>query len=321
MMRTPDLRNHVGGSLLPPAKSAACRRWLLNVLVASGLFLLGAAPIPAAEAPASEQAAASPTPSLLEGEVIAIVDGDTLHVATEGVVYVVDLAGIDAPEKGQPSGDMAAQVLHLKVLNKQVQVLTFQGVPSNPNVRRITPVPTDTKARESPGRLRGRLRGILYCNGCINAELVREGIVWHDPREYPSKALAEAQERAKTLRRGLWQGGEPPIPPWQWREQQKQLRSQTPSPLPSGQINDLSRFFEAQTPRTFVEASAAVPSEPAPAAKNASVKPASEAAPAGDYWLTTSSGIRHNSKCRYYKKSKGRPCGANEGRPCKKCGG
>lgn len=41
----------------------------------------------------------------------------------------------------------------------------------------------------------------------------------------------------------------------------------------------------------------------------------------GEYWLTTSSKKRHNSKCRYYKKSKGRPCGKEEGAPCKSCGG
>ena len=39
------------------------------------------------------------------------------------------------------------------------------------------------------------------------------------------------------------------------------------------------------------------------------------------YWLTISSGIRHNSKCRYYMNSKGRFCGPDEGRACKLCGG
>ena len=39
------------------------------------------------------------------------------------------------------------------------------------------------------------------------------------------------------------------------------------------------------------------------------------------YWLTIKSGIRHNSTCRYYRNSKGRACGPNEGRACKVCGG
>jgi hypothetical protein len=32
-----------------------------------------------------------------------------------------------------------------------------------------------------------------------------------------------------------------------------------------------------------------------------------------------SSGVRHNAQCRYYRADK--PCGANEGKPCKTCGG
>jgi micrococcal nuclease len=41
----------------------------------------------------------------------------------------------------------------------------------------------------------------------------------------------------------------------------------------------------------------------------------------GQHWLTESSGVRHNSGCRYYQSSKGRPCGLDEGRACKVCGG
>ena len=39
------------------------------------------------------------------------------------------------------------------------------------------------------------------------------------------------------------------------------------------------------------------------------------------YWLTSSSRKRHNSSCRYYQKSSGKPCGAEDGIPCKLCGG
>jgi regulator of replication initiation timing len=39
------------------------------------------------------------------------------------------------------------------------------------------------------------------------------------------------------------------------------------------------------------------------------------------HWLTTSSNKRHNSNCRWFKNSKGRPCRADEGIPCKICGG
>jgi hypothetical protein len=39
------------------------------------------------------------------------------------------------------------------------------------------------------------------------------------------------------------------------------------------------------------------------------------------YWLTIKSSVRHNSKCKYFHHSKGRPCDKDEGRPCKICGG
>ena len=39
------------------------------------------------------------------------------------------------------------------------------------------------------------------------------------------------------------------------------------------------------------------------------------------HWLTISSGVRHNSKCRWFKNSKGRMCAPDEGRACKVCGG
>lgn len=39
------------------------------------------------------------------------------------------------------------------------------------------------------------------------------------------------------------------------------------------------------------------------------------------YWISQKSKIRHNNKCRNYKKVKGRSCGPKDGKPCKICGG
>lgn len=39
-------------------------------------------------------------------------------------------------------------------------------------------------------------------------------------------------------------------------------------------------------------------------------------------WLNTKSGVRHNRSCRWFGNTLGgRPCGPDEGRPCKQCGG
>jgi hypothetical protein len=39
------------------------------------------------------------------------------------------------------------------------------------------------------------------------------------------------------------------------------------------------------------------------------------------YWITTSTGKRHNSTCKYFKKSKGYQTNEKIGSPCKICGG
>ena len=39
------------------------------------------------------------------------------------------------------------------------------------------------------------------------------------------------------------------------------------------------------------------------------------------HWITNSSSKRHNSRCRYFKNSRGRMCDPNAGIACKICGG
>ncbi|MBI2442253.1 MAG: hypothetical protein HYV35_12900 [Lentisphaerae bacterium] len=40
------------------------------------------------------------------------------------------------------------------------------------------------------------------------------------------------------------------------------------------------------------------------------------------YWLNTKSSVRHNRSCRWFGNTvNGRPCGQDEGRACKQCGG
>ena len=40
------------------------------------------------------------------------------------------------------------------------------------------------------------------------------------------------------------------------------------------------------------------------------------------YWLNSKSGVRHNRSCRWFgNTTNGRPCGPDEGRACKQCGG
>ena len=80
---------------------------------------------------------------------------------------------------------------------------------------------------------------------------------------------------------------------------------------------------EAKTQRLglWQEASATPPWE------HRSLKKQSAAIKIGDavslgYWLNTSSNSRHNSACKWYKKTKrGRSCSRSEGKACGQCGG
>ena len=39
------------------------------------------------------------------------------------------------------------------------------------------------------------------------------------------------------------------------------------------------------------------------------------------FWISAKTKVRHNKRCRNYRRVKGHPCGPNDGRPCKSCGG
>lgn len=39
-----------------------------------------------------------------------------------------------------------------------------------------------------------------------------------------------------------------------------------------------------------------------------------------EHWISPT-GKRHNSRCRYFKQGNGKPCDADDGEPCKICGG
>ena len=67
------------------------------------------------------------------------------------------------------------------------------------------------------------------------------------------------------------------------------------------------------------QAGNALPPPSVDAVKTNSVDAASGNAPV--YWLSKTSGKRHNLRCKYYNKPDGRFCGPNEGVPCKLCGG
>ena len=141
----------------------------------------------------------------LSGRVVAIADGDTLTVLTKGREQVrVRLSDIDTPERRQPYGQRARERLSDLAFGKQVQVVV-----------------RDTDRY-------GRTVGRVWADGMdVNAAMVRDGAAWVYRRYSQDEGLRQAEDEARTARRGLW--GLPEAertPPWEWRAAERRSRVQ-----------------------------------------------------------------------------------------------
>jgi endonuclease YncB( thermonuclease family) len=137
---------------------------------------------------------------LITGRVVAIADGDTLTVLDRSnTQHRVRLAGIDAPEKGQPFGTTARENLATKVFGKVV---------------RVEVVDIDQYHRAA-----GR---IYLGKRFINEEMVRDGTAWRYVQYDRHGEFTAAENDARAQGRGLWGTKEPPVPPWEWRRAKRE---------------------------------------------------------------------------------------------------
>jgi endonuclease YncB( thermonuclease family) len=153
----------------------------LNLLAAL-LFLLAVAPAQARS---------------FEASVIRVIDGDSLRVRESRThrTHELRLAGIDAPELGQPWGVQSRTALRRMVEGRQVMV--------------------EVVDRDRYGRLVARVwHGRTY----VNAAMTEAGHAWAFSRYLPDKEIRQGHDTARTARRGLWSlPPEQRIPPATWR--------------------------------------------------------------------------------------------------------
>lgn len=137
---------------------------------------------------------------ILEAEVSAVVDGNTLTIRfQDNDAYDVQLSGIDSPELTQEFGEQAKQFLQKKALNKRVKVQLL-------------------------GKDRwGNRLAVVWLKGEVDlrVELLQEGLAWTAERN-PLPELEKVRMEAQNKGKGLWQTTEP-TPPWIFRRQQSML--------------------------------------------------------------------------------------------------
>jgi endonuclease YncB( thermonuclease family) len=131
------------------------------------------------------------------GRVVAVHDGDTISVRVGQRPVRVRLAGVDAPERGQPFANASRHALEALVAAKEVQVVE--------------------RGRDGYGRVLGVvIVGVIDAN----AEQVRTGYAWVYRRFERDARLLALEAEARAARRGLWRDPNA-VPPWRWRERQR----------------------------------------------------------------------------------------------------
>lgn len=132
------------------------------------------------------------------GNVITVLDGDTIDVLHNNQPERIRLHGIDAPEKGMPYGQAAKEyVLDMAAL----KVVTVE-----------------VRDTDKYGRTVGEV--ILPDGRNLNRAIVRAGYAWWY-RKYSSDAsLGDLEQEARIARRGLWRDPRPTAP-WEWRAEQR----------------------------------------------------------------------------------------------------
>jgi len=152
------------------------------------------------------------------GNVVRIIDGDTVVILRDKQKIRVRLSDIDAPEKKQPFGEQSKKALSQMIFQQKVRVV------------------------ENKKDIYGRTLGTIFVEQCmenlilplpqmqdtrhrscfetnVNAKMVRDGMAWayrHRAKTTNPQIMAIEQE-ARNQKRGLW-AQKNPIQPSNWRK-------------------------------------------------------------------------------------------------------
>jgi endonuclease YncB( thermonuclease family) len=138
--------------------------------------------------------------TIYSGKVIAITDGDTIKILSPAKEQIkVRLADIDTPEKRQPYGRKARQVLSDKVFGKRVKV-----------------------EKVTADRYKRMIGKVYLGDRYINPEMVADGAAWVYRKYSKDPHMLELERQAREQAKGLWALQEDQrVASWEWREQRK----------------------------------------------------------------------------------------------------
>lgn len=148
---------------------------------------------------------------VLSGRVVGVSDGDTITVLDGAKVqHKIRVAGIDAPEKKQPFGQVSKENLSRLVFDKEVDI---EWTKLDRYKRIVGKVMVASPNCSSD------------CSMTFDAGLsqVNAGLAWwyrKYAKEQPSAdrpKYEQAEQGAQSRHQGLW-GDKAPIAPWDWRK-------------------------------------------------------------------------------------------------------
>lgn len=138
------------------------------------------------------------------GEVTRVSDGDTVTLLDrERRRHKIRLAGIDAPERQQAWGKVAASALRLALLRR-----------------------TASAECDSVDRYGRAVCTLTLDQQDVSLAMLNAGLAWHyvayirDQTRAEARRYAAAEQDARQARRGLWAEHDP-TPPWEWRRAMK----------------------------------------------------------------------------------------------------
>jgi len=132
------------------------------------------------------------------GEVVGVIDGDTIDVLHDGRQERIRLRGIDAPEKSQAFGKRSKRAASELSFGEEVSV--------------------QEHGPDKYGRTLGEV--ILPGDRSLNQEMVRRGNAWRYRKYSDDETLARLESEARQSRRGLWKDDDA-MAPWEYRKRSK----------------------------------------------------------------------------------------------------